>query len=77
MTPNLVSISPPSGSAGGTLITVTGSGFGLKTKGLMLTNASKKDLCQTVTIKSYGVFECLTIAEEIEKQPMQIKTADG
>ena len=45
VTPNLVSISPSSGSAGGTLLTVTGTGFGSKTKGLMLVDAAGKDLC--------------------------------
>ena len=77
VTPNLVSISPSSGSAGGTLLTVTGTGFGSKTKGLMLTDAAGKDVCQTVTFKSYGKFECLTKAEEITKAAMKIKTADG
>ena len=77
VTPNLVSIAPSSGSAGGTLLTVIGTGFGTKTKGLMLTDAAGKDLCQTVTIKAYGRFECLTIASEITKAGMKIKTADG
>ena len=77
VTPNLVSISPSSGSAGGTLLTVTGTGFGSKTKGLMLVDAAGKDLCDKVTIKSYGKFECLTKAQEIKKASMKIKTADG
>lgn len=62
VTPNLVSIAPSSGSAGGTLLTVIGTGFGTKTKGLMLTDTAGTDLCQTVTIKAYGRFECLTKA---------------
>jgi hypothetical protein len=34
VTPTLVTISPSTGSSGGTLLTVTGTGFGAATQGL-------------------------------------------
>jgi len=59
--PTLNSISPLVGSAGGSLITVTGTGFGPGTKGLNLFNSlTNKVVCQKVTVISYGVFTCLT-----------------
>jgi len=64
ITPKLVSISPSTGSAGGTLITVKGTGFGKKTTGVTLVSGTV-DICQTVEIKSYGTFTCLTKAMEI------------
>lgn len=78
VTPNLVSLSPATGSAGGTLVTVTGTGFGKKTLGLTLIDKDDKDVCAKVTIKAYGSFECLTKPGEIlESNALKIKTADG
>ena len=53
--PTLVSISPSSGSAGGTLITVTGTGFGVNTQGVNLTHGpSGTDICEEVNMIGYG-----------------------
>ena len=76
VTPNLVSISPASGSAGGTLLTVTGTGFGSKTAGLTLVDSTDKDICEKVTITGYGSFTCLTKAGEILKSnALKLKTS--
>ena len=65
MVPNLVSISPSSGSSGGTLVTVTGTGFGVNTADVTLVNGSTgDDICDAVTITGYGTFTCLTKAVE-------------
>jgi hypothetical protein len=49
ITPTLVSVSPSTGSSGGTLLTVTGTGFGVNTKGVTLWNVStNKDVCKSV-----------------------------
>ena len=65
-TANLVSISPATGSAGGTLLTVTGTGFGVDTTGVTLVKtADDADVCETVTMTGYGTFTCMTKAEEI------------
>jgi len=62
LTPAFVSLSPNSGgSEGGTLVTVTGTGFGTDTKDVQLFHNSL-DLCKTVTITGYGSFTCLTKA---------------
>ena len=61
---NFVSVSPNSaGSEGGTLVTVTGTGFGKSTTGLDLKDITTNALlCKVVTIISYGKFTCLTKA---------------
>jgi hypothetical protein len=59
--PQLFSISPSSGSSAGSVITVTGTGFGVETKNLNLIAAGSK-LCSQVTIVKYGELKCLTNA---------------
>ena len=66
--PTLVSVSPSTGSSGGTLLTVTGTGFGTKNccDDLNLESAtSGSDICDEVNITGYGTFTCLTKAMEI------------
>ena len=66
--PTLVSISPSTGSSGGTLLTVTGTGFGTDNccDDLNLENATLgSDICDEVNITGYGTFTCLTKAMEI------------
>ena len=66
MEPKLLSISPSTGSSGGTLITVTGSGFGAtNTTDVQLVNQSGNQLCDTVTMTGYGTFTCLTKQTDI------------
>ncbi len=63
-TPNFYLITPTNaGSEGGTLLTVSGTGFGIKTAGLGLYNVTtSKSLCKKVTVTGYGSFTCLTNA---------------
>ena len=78
VTPNLVSISPATGSAGGTLLTVTGTGFGSKTTGLTLVDSTGADVCARVENISYGTFNCMTKPGEILKtNALKLKTAAG
>jgi len=65
LTPKLMEISPSSGSTGGSLITATIAGVGVKTSGLDLVDAAGASICQKVTIVSYGQVQCLTKAQEI------------
>jgi len=61
LTPSLLSISPLVGSAGGSKIIVTGTGFGLGTQGLNLFDSlTNKLICSKVSVLSYGSFSCLT-----------------
>ena len=65
--PTLVSISPSSGSSGGSLITVTGTGFGVDTQDVNLQHtATNSEICSEVTVTGYGSFTCLTKVMEIE-----------
>lgn len=79
MVPTLVSISPSSGSSGGTLLTVTGTGFGVNTASVNLIHESTGDeICQTVTLLGYGSFSCLTKSMEISSgDSINLKTASG
>ena len=59
--PTLVSISPSSGSSGGTLITATGTGFGANTADVNLVlDSTGEEICESVSISGYGSFACLT-----------------
>ena len=59
--PKLISIEPSVGSIGGSVITVTGSGFGTSSIGLLLFDVTTEtSLCVTHEIISYGVFTCVT-----------------
>jgi len=66
-TPAFVSVSPNTGgSAGGTLLTVTGTGFGLNTTGLGLKKGTTP-ICASgsVTVTGYGSFTCMTLPGEV------------
>lgn len=63
--PKLVSLSVNEGSIGGSIITANVQGVGPSTTGFDLVDSSGKSICQKVSITSYGVVECHTIASEI------------
>lgn len=62
--PAILTITPSVGSSGGSIISVTGSGFGTETVGLNLL-ADGETLCSVVEITAYGEFTCLTNAIEV------------
>ena len=59
LTPKLVSISPNSGSIGGTLITAVVPGAGSSAD---IVDSTGTSICETVQLKSYGIVECKTLA---------------
>lgn len=65
LTPTLISVSTHTGSIGGSVITVTGSGFGTSVEGIGLYDGTK-EICTSTEILSYGVFTCTTDAVEID-----------
>lgn len=79
VSPSLVSVSPSSGSFGGTLITVTGTGFGVDTQDVNLIHeTSGTEICSEVEMISYGTFTCLTVSLEISSADnLYLKTASG
>lgn len=62
LTPKLVSVTPNSGSVGGSLITAVVPGAGSSADIVDSTGAS---ICESVQLVSYGVIECKTLAQEI------------
>lgn len=79
VTPSLVSVSPSSGSFGGTLLTVTGTGFGVDTQDVNLIHeATGTEICSEVEVTGYGTFTCLTVSLEISSTDnLYLKTASG
>ena len=64
--PALVRISPSAGSMGGTLLTVTGVGFGKDTINVNIYSSTlNKNICSDVKVTGYGTFTCQTISAEI------------
>lgn len=77
-TPSLVSVSPSTGSSGGTLLTVTGTGFGINTTGVNLViEASGDEICAEVTMLGYGSFSCLTKVMEINAADVLLLKTDS
>jgi len=74
-----VSVSPSTGSSGGTLLTVTGTGFGTSTEVINLVHeSSSTEMCEEVIITGYGTFTCLTKAMEITAgDTILLKTSSG
>jgi len=72
-----VSISPNTGSIGGTVITATAPGATVTSTDLDIVDAAGDSICQTVTVVSYGVVECLTITSEIAADTQLSITQDG
>jgi len=59
LTPKLVSVSPNSGSVGGTLITAVVPGAG---SSIDIVDSTGSSVCESVKLVSYGVVECKTLA---------------
>jgi hypothetical protein len=64
LTPKLVSVSPVSGSVGGSLITAIIPGVTVSDT-VSIVDSTGSSICQSVTVTSYGVVECKTLAQEI------------
>jgi hypothetical protein len=74
--PALLQIEPTVGSSGGSIITVTGSGFGQETENLNLL-ADGIELCETVDIFAYGQFRCHTNQIEVVNGAQILIAIDG
>ena len=62
--PKLLSLSSNEGSAAGSVITAVVKGVGVNDEITLIDAASKRDVCETTRVTSYGILECKTIAEE-------------
>ena len=67
-TPGLVSVSPSTGSSGGSKLTVTGVGFGTNSASVNLYHVeSNQNICDSrSSVNAYGDYTCYTIAQEIQ-----------
>lgn len=59
--PKIISITPQTGSTGGSVINATVSGVGTETTGVTLVDSNGNDACQEVTIPEWGIVSCLTV----------------
>jgi len=75
LTPKLVSISPTTGSVGGTQVTANVQGVGLGTTGIDIVDSSGTSICASVTVQSYGSVLCETKKQEINVSAL--KVSDG
>lgn len=72
ITPRLVSVSPASGSVGGTLITATVPGA-TASDTVNLLDSLGVSICESTTVIAYGVVQCKTLAQEIASTVLQVE----
>jgi hypothetical protein len=70
--PKLVSITPTSGSIGGSLITARIPGATVSNK-VDIVDGNGDTICQSIKVVSYGVVECKTLAKEMAASELSIK----
>jgi hypothetical protein len=73
LTPKLVSISPSSGSVGGTLIRANIQGVGTGSTLIDLLDQSGASMCESVEITAYGSVNCQTRKQEISASGLQVQ----
>lgn len=76
LTQKIVTIIPEFGSIGGTTIVATVPGVGTASTGMTLTDSAGVDICETVTVPSYGVLHCTTFKAEIVST-LKLQASDG
>ena len=67
--PKLISVTPNSGSIGGTLVTAVVPGAGPSTD---LVDSNGDSICESVSLKSYGVLECKTLPQVIATTELSV-----
>lgn len=65
ISPKLVSVTPVSGSVGGTLITATVPGATVSDI-VDILDSTGASICESTTVTAFGVVQCKTLAQEIE-----------
>lgn len=76
LTPQFLSLTPNVGSPAGSLVTASVPGVGVNTMNVTLVDSNGKNLCKKVTIPSYGVVQCLTLAATVADTTVQL-TVNG
>ena len=75
ISPKLVSVTPVSGSVGGTLITLIVPGATISDT-IDILDSTGVSICESTTVTAYGVVQCKTLAQEIASTELSI-TKDG
>jgi hypothetical protein len=77
LTPKFVSVSPSTGSVGGTLITATVPGIVVSdTSDISIVDADGNSICEMIFVSSYGVVQCKTNAGEIASSELSFKKGE-
>lgn len=71
VSPKLVSVSPVSGSIGGTLITATVPGATVSDN-VDILDSTGASICESTTVTAYGVVACKTLPQEIASTVLQV-----
>jgi IPT/TIG domain len=77
ITPTLISLTPSVGSAAGTVIKVTGSGFGSLTTNLNLWSGSSGNVCKSVTYVDPFTLLCTTNPVFMNTGELQLNTGNA
>jgi hypothetical protein len=67
MTPELITVSPNSGSIGGTKLYITAPGVG-PLSNVSVTDASGNSICESLTVVMFGQLICVTKPMEIDTE---------
>ena len=71
ISPKLVSVSPVSGSVGGSLLTVTVPGATVADT-VDILDSTGASICESTEVTSYGVVQCKTLAQEIPSTVLSV-----
>jgi hypothetical protein len=75
ITPKLVSISPSTGTVGGTTLTLNVQGVGVSSTNIAIQDSTGASICDVVTITAYSAVSCVTKKQEINSSSYQV--SDG
>jgi len=77
LSPFLVSLNPPSGSIGGTLIIAQVKGIGPQSKNITLVDKNNQDICEKVSISQPGELRCLTKKLTMIDSELSVQTSSN
>jgi hypothetical protein len=77
ITPTMISLTPAVGSAAGTVIKVTGSGFGSLTTNLNLWSGASGNVCNSVTYVNPFTLLCTTKPVFMNAGELQLNTGNA
>lgn len=77
ITPKLISVSPSTGSVGGTLVTLQAPGIVVADSSeISVVDVDGNSVCDIIFVSDYGVIQCKTIAGEIASSALSLKKGE-